>query len=127
VLHLPQSTTPIATVTLSADSPTAKIDASTIGPLSTVTLAVRERSNPGVQAFRIEASIAPGAGAPILLGSVSPYPPGRPENFVLPVPSGAAVAPESRAMLQLRLLPVSADRPLAEPLQVDVEVTVARR
>lgn len=92
---------------------------------ATLTLTITGIDDPSAQAFSVGASVvwsAPGAGAiEQTIGSITPYPPTRPGSFALGVPEAARrtlARGDGQLSLRLTLQPISADRPLAEPLRV---------
>jgi hypothetical protein len=113
-------------LTLTATAPRQDL---AISPLpaepATLTLTIAGIADPSAQAFSVGASVvwsAPGAGAiEETIGSITPYPPTRPGRFALGVPEAARrtlARGDGQLSLRLTLQPISADRPLAEPLRV---------
>jgi hypothetical protein len=109
------------TATLSPTIPESTLAIAPGMRLSVVEVTVRERSNPQGQAFSVAVSIVTGTGAREELGSAAPFPLGQPVTVSFGVsPGTTSAAAEFGATLIVRLRAVSSDRPLVEPLSVEV-------
>jgi hypothetical protein len=113
-------------VTLTASAPRQDIALSALAAApATLTLAITAIDNPSSQAFSLGASVVwSAAGAPAIeeaIGSVTPYPASQPGSFALGVAEAASKAlarGDGQLALRVSLLPIDADRALAEPLRV---------
>ena len=112
---------PNLSATLSPSNPESMLAIAPGTRLSVVAVTVRERSNPQGQAFTVAVSIVTGTGAREELGSAAPFPLGQPLTVSFGVsPGTSSAAAELGATLIVRLLAVSSDRTLVEPLSVEV-------
>jgi hypothetical protein len=118
--------------------PTAGAPPPAGAPPTTLTITVAAIDNPSSQAFSISAGLLAstagtagtagtadaraGTAGTIEIGSITPYPADLPGQFVLalPEPTRELLSRDTRASLRLTLQPISADRPLAEPLRVTI-------
>ena len=113
-------------VTLAASAPRQDLAITAPGCTpSTLTLTIAALDNPSSQAFSLDASVVwSNTGAATLeetIGRVTPYPATQPGSFMLAVPEAARrLVSRSGGQLTLRLAlqPITAERPLAEPLRV---------
>jgi hypothetical protein len=127
------ATTPRHDVALAASLAPATPAAPPAAP-TTLTITIAAIDNPSSQPFSLGASVLAGTADPragagdsrtagaVEIGSITPYPADLPGQFVLalPEPTRELVARDPRASLRLTLQPISADRPLAEPLRVTI-------
>ena len=105
---------------LTPGAPTSSIRLAPGRDLRAVTLTLRELVNPQRQSFAVTVTLTSGDRTESL-GTISPFPIGQSGSFVLPITTAMSSAVRAAGgELQLRLVSVSGDRPLLEPLSVEV-------
>jgi hypothetical protein len=114
------------TATLSAGSPTGRINVTLPDQADSVVVSIISISNPRQQALVLRVSVEGmlnGQTVEVPLGIVSPFPADQPADFALPVPVEAERLIEAsggRVNLVIELGPADRARPLGPPLEMVV-------
>jgi hypothetical protein len=120
----PDSAPRAVVLTAAAPRQDVPVSAFAVAP-AMLTLVILAIDNPSSQGFSVAAAVT-WRGTDertVELGVVTPFPATQPGRFVLSIPEAARMLlmrRDGRLSLRLSVLPIAADRPLADPLQVTI-------